>query len=677
MSNNQKLEIDQRKLSEAVHSAYSDNNFAPLEKLLKQGVNINHKQIHDELKYITFNLDAMEKLAILGFDVNTKRDFLDAPMWFEFFDYLAGDSDKLKRVFNIKGLDVNVKKGGNLFQAFDRTLSTMTLDEADDYTLFFIKTLIEKGFDIHFKNHLGNTLLHLIEKSPKSIDLLVSKGLDINAPNKKGRTPLMRFCLEAENNEQYVAGVKKYIGLGADFHVEITDDDTERGGWTALHHAIVGRVPLIIEYLLSVGAKTDQVFQNGESTLDLVLTQNSPEINRIFSDEIAHTSSPNTLKKIIGNHMVTQEYDAVIAMYFDIPDDNLDWEVMHRLSYSYRKTGELKKALKYGLLAVERFGMHNFLLDNLIFINAVKGEFQEAINLWEKYKVDFKAHEDPAANIIAHVVYCFDQLSQQKEGLTSVEDFIEAASATTEIKPGFMHFNLACLYTLVADEANALINTALAAEKGYDAKCFDDNAFDNIRQNDMFKILLNFMEDSVVYKYMTKGDSSISFYSRSNDELELIKDVAGEIEHMSLSFNDLAHLVTIMKDHIDNFKAEGYVTSEIDFNKIWVPVYDDIFKQIGSQASKPLSTINVEWDFDHDQYSLIRPYYVYTDNGFELDHYNFIQYIPTQRIFNNIMSEVVGLDSFKALTKAGPVTIYQSEHDGGNEFSYTMASNDK
>ena len=143
MNTNDNAVFDERVINEAAYIAYSKNDFTQLEQLIKAGLDINHKKIHDTLKYTEFKVEPMEKLTALGFDVNRKGGMGGFPKFFDFIRDLEGDVALLKRVLNIKGIDFNAtsKRGSNVLSTFDSSLETLTIEQADDYTLVFIKTI--------------------------------------------------------------------------------------------------------------------------------------------------------------------------------------------------------------------------------------------------------------------------------------------------------------------------------------------------------------------------------------------------------------------------------------------------------------------------------------------------------------------------------------------------------
>lgn len=85
--------------------------------------------------------------------------------------------------------------------------------------------LIEYGADPLVRDKAGNTLLHHIYENPLIFDALLKMGLDINARNHQGETPIVRAAIEGRPSKT----LKLMIAAGADLDVK----DSE--GYTLLH----------------------------------------------------------------------------------------------------------------------------------------------------------------------------------------------------------------------------------------------------------------------------------------------------------------------------------------------------------------------------------------------------------------------------------------------------------
>jgi len=113
--------------------------------------------------------------------------------------------------------------------------------------------LIDDGASIE-KNREGVTPLHVAAKAcgADMIQMLVNKGIPVDKPDSKGRTPLM---LASANN---IHAVKALLDFGADPNHK-TDS-----GYTALHTAVVAKNLGIARLLLSNGANPNTMDSKGE-----------------------------------------------------------------------------------------------------------------------------------------------------------------------------------------------------------------------------------------------------------------------------------------------------------------------------------------------------------------------------------------------------------------------------
>ncbi len=111
-----------------------------------------------------------------------------------------------------KGADISVKdkKGNNLGYYLIQGFNTNKSEEFDKK----LATLTQKGFDIKKIQENGNTLFHLA-LSKNEIELLKkikALGIDVNAKNKEGITPLHKAAMQAKDDT-----ILKYLlSIGAD-----------------------------------------------------------------------------------------------------------------------------------------------------------------------------------------------------------------------------------------------------------------------------------------------------------------------------------------------------------------------------------------------------------------------------------------------------------------------------
>lgn len=129
-----------------------------------------------------------------------------------------------------------------------------------------INLLVSRGADIEARDDESSTPLYcaVLEGSADAVKALRKLGADIDARGWEGTTPLMNLCGQCPRHI-YRGLVDLVIELGAD--VNATDID----GWMPLHYAArVGHVD-IVEKLLKHGAAVFAADRRGDIPLDLVL----------------------------------------------------------------------------------------------------------------------------------------------------------------------------------------------------------------------------------------------------------------------------------------------------------------------------------------------------------------------------------------------------------------------
>lgn len=137
---------------------------------------------------------------------------------------------------------------------------------AGDYEDFFravnrddgrtVNRLIERGFDPNARDPAGQTALHLAlrDQSPRVVQALWRHaGLDVNAANASGETPLMLAALRGE-----LEWTARLLERGA---------KPQLAGWSPLHYAATGIEPRIVAMLLDRGAVIDAPSPNGTTPL--------------------------------------------------------------------------------------------------------------------------------------------------------------------------------------------------------------------------------------------------------------------------------------------------------------------------------------------------------------------------------------------------------------------------
>ena len=176
-------------------------------------------------------------------------------------------------------IDLAAKYG--LFDVL-KLLNNNTLDDLKDFHLrdgetiltsavirmdfALVSRLLQNGIDVNTRDEDGNSALHKVfwqykeysdpHKTMEMFNLLVSFGADINARNKKFKTPL---------HDAVELGAEKIISLLLELDCKMNFEDTERG--SPLLQAVIKGDCKLVEALLQCGADVNQGCCRDERTL--------------------------------------------------------------------------------------------------------------------------------------------------------------------------------------------------------------------------------------------------------------------------------------------------------------------------------------------------------------------------------------------------------------------------
>lgn len=137
-----------------------------------------------------------------------------------------------------------------------------------------ISKLIDGGADVDAKNEAGSTALVLVASFrdyEDVVELLVSRGADVNVPDSKGRTPLMAAVSVSKK------GTELLLSKGADIKPR------SEGGATAFLHWAMGHLEGqervdVAELLLSNGADIDDALDAGTTAVMIAVRSNDLEL---------------------------------------------------------------------------------------------------------------------------------------------------------------------------------------------------------------------------------------------------------------------------------------------------------------------------------------------------------------------------------------------------------------
>jgi uncharacterized protein len=129
-------------------------------------------------------------------------------------------------------------------------------DDADT-----VSKLVLRGFDPSARSPEGQTALHLAlrDQSPRvAAALWTQKGLDIDALNASGETPLMMAALRGD-----LTWCQRLIERGARIH---------KDGWSPVHYAATGPESRVVALLLDKGAPIDALSPNRSTPLMMAVS---------------------------------------------------------------------------------------------------------------------------------------------------------------------------------------------------------------------------------------------------------------------------------------------------------------------------------------------------------------------------------------------------------------------
>jgi ankyrin repeat protein len=182
------------------------------------------------------------------------------------------DLDEIESAIK-KGADVNAKRAG-IPLLFDVAAAA---SESGDMKLF--ESLFSKGVDVHAKDPSDGSVLAWIcfetgnRHLNQVVQLLLDKGVDVNAANRTGRTALMCAAMAGHADV-----VKTLLSRGANVHATLPN------GNTALFEAIGRGDAEVLALLLKAGADPYQENKTGISPLDWAKKNNRSTVVKLLEE---------------------------------------------------------------------------------------------------------------------------------------------------------------------------------------------------------------------------------------------------------------------------------------------------------------------------------------------------------------------------------------------------------
>jgi ankyrin repeat protein/L-ascorbate metabolism protein UlaG (beta-lactamase superfamily) len=342
-----------------IHLASLNNHADVVDFLLSKGAKVNLKESTYQLTPLHMaawkgNTDVMRLLLDKGADLGAREKDNETPL---FYAAVSKNLDAVKLLVS-KGAKVDDRESN----AGNTTLS-LAIERTGDFEVS--RYLIEHGADPLFKQERGVTLLHEACWRGKKdlIDLLINKGVPVDARTEDGVTPLQLACragnleavdaliskgadvngraqdgffpLYAAVNHGYKDIVSGLLRAGAN-----VDERREDTGRTPLHYAAMRGYGEIASALIEKGADTGVKDKAGRTPLFYAEKYGQQRVARILKK--GNGGNGVAVKPLNGSPLLTKKLQAGDAIVADL--EHSGWAVKtqnHFLIFDYVKPGNL------------------------------------------------------------------------------------------------------------------------------------------------------------------------------------------------------------------------------------------------------------------------------------------------------------------------------------------------
>ncbi len=140
-----------------------------------------------------------------------------------------------------------------------------------------VKSLLDDGVSVKTADAGGYSGLHLAIRSIPVIRLLIENRANVNAVDKKGRTPLVLAAIAGQ-----IGAVEEL--LHADARVDVRDSE----GCTALSRAVLNRRPRTVALLIANGANVHIQDNQGRTPRDMAKEVKDPQILKMLEQAVVN-----------------------------------------------------------------------------------------------------------------------------------------------------------------------------------------------------------------------------------------------------------------------------------------------------------------------------------------------------------------------------------------------------
>ena len=381
------------------YGSNSRNDFKKIiELLLSKGADINARGMGVEtiLQRVVQNTQYFKFIPYLiskGADVNIKKEYsrYRTPLLHQLIsrgqDRNVDAIESVTKLLLQKGVDINGKDSQGttaLYNAINKKLLTKMLlnlgadlNSKDNHgaTLFlrsfrynrraivdYINFLIKEGANVRDKDDCGNTALHLAVARNYSMEIikpLIDKGLDVNAVNVYGETPL--HSAMAKGNKRVINVIKLLFENGA------TGNVLDYSGNTPFHKLsfrfyndrpdeLINLIKLMVKNKMNINAQNDKGISIFHKSLNVSFSQKT----KIFFEELLRLGADINALDYNGNTSIHQAVASLsmnkelikflLEKKLDINAKNLDGQTPLHLVTKLRslRSGSIKDLVELG-----------------------------------------------------------------------------------------------------------------------------------------------------------------------------------------------------------------------------------------------------------------------------------------------------------------------------------------
>ena len=298
----------------------------------------------------------VEVLTQNGADVNIANPDGKTPLWFA----AEGGSVRGVEVLLNSGADISTRDAAS----GDPILLTAAQNSNDCYEC--VELLISKGADVNETGNDGFTALMsaAIEGNLRCIKLFVNKGADVNTTDSEGRTALM--CA-AENGRD--ESLKYLIDQGADVNRIWKDEPGYAWHFTALMRAALYGHNDCVNRLIHTGADVNRITPEGATALFYAAVGDQPHTVRLLLRSGAQINLPT-----------------------DVAENTLQYYIAHTVLHEHIDEEENRQKMKDICLLL-------FVAGEILRGARVIGRNPDESAIWEKNVPEYLLHPDERLNL--------------------------------------------------------------------------------------------------------------------------------------------------------------------------------------------------------------------------------------------------------------------------------------